>query len=292
MNYRSISKITQNPWAPGFLGRGHKARAILDGMPYNETDPFVLFMDDNIDLPGGEPVGGAHPHAGFEVLTLVLHSKDKDWPAGSFELMTAGKGIIHSDDITEPQQMRILQVWLALPKKDRYAQPFHQRILLEEVPTFKNDNMEVRVYSGSSQGLTSPLRNRTPFTLVDFHLNLNKHAIARQDLPNQYQGLIYVIEGSVKVGDKTVRAEQAGWINSLNSDGNDILQFEALEQPTRFVLYAGQPHREPTVHYGPFVADSMEAISQMYKDFRRGMYPHLKQLPEQFKLRFTPETTH
>src|SRR5690606_8897153 len=80
-------------WHNGFLGTGHRAMAVLEGVPYKDSDPFILFMDDSLNLPGGEPVGGAHPHAGFETLSLVLEGNEKDWKTGSFELMTAGKAL-------------------------------------------------------------------------------------------------------------------------------------------------------------------------------------------------------
>lgn len=55
---RNISKITQNPWHNGLLGTGYQAMAVLDSVPYKDSDPFILFMDDSLSLPDGEPVGG------------------------------------------------------------------------------------------------------------------------------------------------------------------------------------------------------------------------------------------
>ena len=279
---RNISKITQNPWHSGFLGTGHQAMSVLDGVGYKDSDPYILFMDDSLELPGGEPVGGAHPHAGFETLTLVLEGNEKGWKTGSFELMTAGKGIIHAEEITSEQKVRILQVWLVLPPEKRYIQPFLQKIPLEEVPKIKTDAYEIRVYSGSSNGLTSPLKNHTPFTLVDYRLE--KNAKVKQEIPARYNGLVYVLKGDVKAGDKIIKAEQAGWLDKTTEKGNSEMQFEALDSDTHFVLYAGQPHHVPVVHHGPFVADSMEDIAQMYRDFRQGKFPHLNDLPDEQKV--------
>jgi len=284
---RNISKITQNHWHNGFLGTGHRAMAVLDGVPYKDSDPFILFMDDSLNLPGGEPVGGAHPHAGFETLSLVLEGNEKDWKTGSFELMTAGKGIIHTEEITSKQKLRMLQVWLVLPPEKRYAQPFLQRMLLEDVPKIKTDTYEIRVYSGSSNGLISPLKNHTPFTLVDFRLE--EKAVVTQEIPSHYNGLVYVLKGSVKAGDKIIKAEQAGWLEKITENGESELQFEALVNDTHFVLYAGQPHNVPVVHHGPFVADTMEDIAQMYKDFRQGKFPHLNDLPSKQKIIYSSE---
>ncbi|MGB7526983.1 pirin family protein [Sphingobacterium cellulitidis] len=287
---RNISKITQNHWHNGFLGTGHRAMAVLDGVPYKDSDPFILFMDDSLNLPGGEPVGGAHPHAGFETLSLVLEGNEKDWKTGSFELMTAGKGIIHTEEITSKQKLRMLQVWLVLPPEKRYAQPFLQRMLLEEVPKIKTDTYEIRVYSGSSNGLISPLKNHTPFTLVDFRLE--EKAVVTQEIPSHYNGLVYVLKGSVKAGDKIINAEQAGWLEKITENGESELQFEALVNDTHFVLYAGQPHNVPVVHHGPFVADTMEDIAQMYRDFRQGKFPHLNDLPSIQKISYTSQISN
>src|SRR5690606_33688008 len=147
------------------------------------------------------PVGGAHPHAGFETLTLVLKGNKTDWKTGSFEIMTAGKGIIHTEEITSEQNLHILQVWLVLPPEKRWAEPQLQRILLENVPTIKNDNFEIHVYSGSSNGLTSPVQNHTPLTLVEYKMKSNQNIV--QELPPEYNGLIYVLSGSVQIGEKT-----------------------------------------------------------------------------------------
>lgn len=287
---RNISKITQNHWHNGFLGTGHRAMAVLDGVSYKDSDPFILFMDDSLNLPGGEPVGGAHPHAGFETLSLVLEGNERDWKTGSFELMTAGKGIIHTEEITSKQKLRMLQVWLVLPPEKRYAQPFLQRMLLEDVPKIKTDTYEIRVYSGSSNGLTSPLKNHTPFTLVDFRLMSG--AVVTQEIPSHYNGLVYVLKGSVKAGDKIIKAEQAGWLEKITENGESELHFEALVNDTHFVLYAGQPHNVPVVHHGPFVADTMEDIAQMYRDFRQGKFPHLNDLPSIQKISYTSQISN
>ncbi|WP_353182042.1 pirin-like C-terminal cupin domain-containing protein [Parapedobacter lycopersici] len=282
MKQRSIAKITRNHWHNGFLGAGHKAMAVLDGTSFKESDPFILFMDDSLDLPGGKPVGGPHPHAGFETLTLVLEGNGKDWETGSFELMTAGNGIIHTEEITSKQQLRILQVWLVLPPEERWTRPQLQRILLEDVPKIKTADYEIRVYSGSSNGLTSPLKNHTPFTLVDFRLN--RRAEIRQEIPAHYNGLVYMLKGSILVGDKTIKAEEAGWLSPSGEAGEML--FRALEDDTRFVLYAGRPHNVPVIHHGPFVADSMEDIARLYREFRGGTFPHLNELATERKVNY------
>jgi quercetin 2,3-dioxygenase len=281
---RTISKITQNPWHQGFLGRGHSASAVLDGIPFEESDPFILFMDDKLDLPGGEPVGGAHPHAGFETLTLVLQGNEKEWKTGSFELMTAGKGIVHTEEITSEQKIHILQVWLVLPPEKRWTTPFWQKIMLEEVPTIQTDNYQILVYSGSSNGLVSLLKNHTPLTLVDFKMKANQSV--SQELPTCYGGLVYVLKGSVQVGNKTIESGQAGWIDKPKGVLKSEIVFTSKSDVTHFILYAAQAHKAPVVSHGPFIGDTKEDIARLYKEYRNGEMPHLDDLPNTQKIEY------
>lgn len=285
MSQRTISKITQSHWHQGFLGTGHSASAVLDGMPYQDTDPFILFMDDKLNLPGGEPVGGAHPHAGFETLTLVLKGNDKDWKTGGFELMTAGKGIIHTEEITSKQDLHILQVWLVLPPEKRWSQPFWQKILVEDVPKIETENYQILVYSGTSNGLTSPMQNHTPLTLVDFRMNNNQ--TISQKLPNNYNGLIYVLNGAVQVGNKTIIAGQAGWLDKVKEDGNSEITFASKSDNTHFILYAALVHNAAVISHGPFIGDTMEDIARLYKEYRNGEMPHLDNLPDNQKIEYS-----
>lgn len=285
MLQRTITKITQNPWHRGFLGTGHSASAVLDGVPYLESDPFVLFMDDKLNLPGGDPVGGAHPHAGFETLTLVLQGNEKDWKTGSFELMTAGKGIIHTEEITSEQDLHILQVWLALPPEKRWTKPFWQKILLEDVPTIQTENYRILVYSGTSHGLVSPIKNHTPLTLADFKIKANQRL--SQELPAEYSGLVYVLNGEVQVGNKTIEAGQAGWLDKPRLRTESEISFTSSSGETRFILYAARAHKAPVVSHGPFIGDTMDDIARLYKEYRNGAMPHLNNLPADQKVDYS-----
>lgn len=60
-------------------------------------------MEDTIKVSGGEPVGGAHLHAGFEMATLPVYNNLKgENKTGTFELLTAGSGVIHTETTYEP----------------------------------------------------------------------------------------------------------------------------------------------------------------------------------------------
>lgn len=282
MEQRKITEVHTTPTQQGFLGEGHLATVVIDGSDFSRTDPFILLMDDQLNLPGGAPVGGPHPHAGFETVTLVLEGNEKEWITGSLEVMTAGKGIIHTEESTTQTQLRILQLWLVLPPDKRWIEPFFQRLLPEAVPTQKMPDAEIRVYSGSSQGMTSPLQHQTPFTLVSFDLEQEKEI--RQEIPATYNGFIYMLSGSIRVGTTRLQKGQVAWIDKPDDAGLNEIVFHSGVEGAHFVFYAGEPQQAAIVQHGPFVGDTKEDIAQLYREYRQGAMIHLNDLPDNKKI--------
>src|SRR5438309_2521548 len=99
---RKLTTIDTPQGQPGFLGNGHIARPVIQ-RSFAESDPFILLMDDMLDKQDEVPVGGPHPHAGFETVSLLLEGEIGDaahrMHDGDFEMMTAGSGIIHTETI-------------------------------------------------------------------------------------------------------------------------------------------------------------------------------------------------
>jgi redox-sensitive bicupin YhaK (pirin superfamily) len=134
LHQRQISRVTTVPkLAPGFVGPGHLAAPVIPSDDFVLTDPFIALMDDHLDI-GNRPVGGAHPHAGFETVTLLLEGSiyDRDEggiiKAGEVQWMTAGRGIVHGENVGTKGKVRLLQLWLTLPKADRWTEPGFQTI--------------------------------------------------------------------------------------------------------------------------------------------------------------------
>ena len=282
---RGISRVVNVPPAePGFVGPGHLAAPVVSPENFEMTDPFILLMDDYLDI-GNRPVGGPHPHAGFETVTLILDGAifDRDeggtLNAGEVQWMTAGSGIIHSEDVRTKGKVRLLQLWLTLPKNKRWTAPDFQVIQGNSIPVRRENGAEIRVYSGSSAGLHSGTRNHVPVSLAE--IKLEPRASAKLDLPASYNGFAFVIDGSVQIGDKVLNAGQVGWLDRPTNNGTSVLQVAASESGARLVLYAGQPQGDPIVSYGPFIGDTKQDIARLYTEYQAGRFPRLSELKKQ-----------
>src|SRR5215218_1039470 len=194
---RNLVKIETPKSQPGFLGPDHTARPVISGN-FSDSDPFIFLMDDFLDKKDNEPVGGPHPHAGFETVSLLLEGEIGDaahkMKGGDFQLMTAGSGIVHTEAIDKAVKMRLLQLWVNLPKKDRSATPRVQNLPLEHVPTVTGNGVDIKLYSGSLAGLHSPVQNYVPMIIAD--ITIKPGATTIQEIPANFNTFLYVIKGS------------------------------------------------------------------------------------------------
>lgn len=276
---RPVARKTRAaPQGPGFAGPGHTAGEVFGPRDIARTDPFVMLMDDRLDFHPGQPVGEPHPHAGLETVTLLLEGSLNDPAEGLLEKgdlawMSAGRGVIHNEDVTATGYARILQLWVALPQALRGGLPDFELVPLSSLPIRREPGVEARLYSGRSGALVSPTRNRVPITIVDFRLEPG--ARVNQALPGAYTGFFLVDAGSVEAGGMALTAGELGWIDRLDAAETD-LALQAGPDGARVVLYAGQPIGEPLVQRGPFVAGSEAEITDFHRQYRSGAFARMR----------------
>jgi redox-sensitive bicupin YhaK (pirin superfamily) len=277
--------VTAAP-SPGFIGDGHTAVAVVDANDFARHDPFIILMDDRIDLEAGREAGGAHPHGGFETVTFVVEGELRDRDEGTLKegdilWMTAGSGVIHNEHVVPLGKTRILQLWLTLPRSARWSAPRFERIAREDVPVRREKGVEARIYSGSSAGLRATTHNYVPVTLLD--VRLEPGARFEQELPNTYNGFLYVLDGDAIVGDDEIRIStgNVGWLAEpkLNASSDvSSVRITAGKEGARLVIYAGERQGVPIVQHGPFVGDNRADIVRLSDLYRTGKMPRISEL--------------
>ena len=278
---RKLETVYKPAAGPGFLGKGHTASPVI-AVDFTQSDPFIMLMDDKLEKTDDIPVGGPHPHAGFETVSLVVNGEfgegEHAMSAGDFEIMTAGSGIVHTETISQPTKMRLFQLWLNLPKKDRQTTPRVQRLKSEHVPGLSAKGVHVKVYSGSFAGVTSPIRNHTPLIIAD--ISMDAGASITGMIPADFSTFLYVIEGAVNAGadGRILAVDQVGWLDRADSPGVSELALTGSDKGARLVLYAAQPQHHEIVSHGPFIADSMDDIRRLYSKYRAGQMEHINEV--------------
>ncbi len=279
VNRRIVRTVTTAAPAEVLPGIAHTS--LISPEERELSDPFLLMSDDRIDGGHGARVGGAHPHAGMESATLLLEGSIKDGDAtalqaGDLQWMTAGSGIVHDEAVIARGSVRLLQLWITLPHGRRWAAPGFQDVHLDSLPIRREPGVVVRLYSGRSGALVSPTRNQVPVTLADFLLEAGSSV--DQDLPASYNGFLYLLDGSVRVGADELQAGQVGWLDRPPREGPSNLHLIAGESGARLILYAGEPQSTPVVMQGPFVGEARADISRLNEEYQQGRFPHMSEL--------------
>lgn len=287
---RKVAMIKTPQASPGFLGKGHMAVNVIDGSAQGQTDPFILLIDDHVDLPGNEVVGGPHPHAGFEIGTLVLEGDTGIGKHGSatgdLEWLTAGSGVVHTEEIKSSVKLRILQLWIRLPKDKMWVEPKWQKISKISVPALQFGGSEVLVYSGKAFGLSSPIHTEVP-TLI-LHCTLAAQDELEIPLPSDYNVLIYMLSGSVYIGEDEsfIRSNEVAWLDKPAQITDSCLKIKGSNASSIFVLYAAQPQGYDILRKGPFISDEESKLQELYAKFRSGQMPYATELSDSHRISY------
>jgi len=255
---RGIGRVvTTAPPEPGFIGEGHTAVAVVDGKEFEQNDPFIALMDDRIDLEPGREAGGAHPHGGVRDGDFVVEGKLRDRDEGMLETgdvlwMTAGSGVIHNENVVPQGKSRILQLWLTASAEcalDGAPIRAPSRAMLRPCDTSPAWRRAFTV-AAPDPSQRRPT-NYVPVTLID--LRLHPHARFEQQLPDSYNGFLYVLGGDVFVGRSGTRlaAGQVGWLAEPERGMSNVapVHITAGREGARVVLYAGQRQGVPIVQH-------------------------------------------
>jgi len=290
---RSIGRVvTTAPPSPGFIGDGHTAVTVVDAKEFVRNDPFIVLMDDRIDLEPGREAGGAHPHGGFETVTFVVEGELRDRDEGTLRTgdvlwMTAGSGVIHNENVVPLGKSRILQLWLTLPRNARWSAPRFEHIARDSVPVRREPGVEARVYSGESGSARATAHNYVPVTLVD--VRLEPGASFEQELPDSYNGFLYVLDGAISVGAERTRlsAGQVGWLAGalVKTSNGGAVRIAAGDEGARLIIYAGERQGVPIVLHGPFVGESRADIVRLSDLYRTGKMPRISELARKSRRR-------
>lgn len=289
----SKTKIIESVISPPpyhWVGNGFKVNGIFpEGLKSeNRMSPFFL-LDYNAktDFPPSEkPRGvGVHPHRGFETVTIAYKGKVEHHDSrgyhgiiseGDVQWMTAGSGILHKEYHEKEFSKKgglfqMVQLWVNLPAKYKMITPKYQPILYNNFGKYNlpDNNGIVNVIAGNFNNIDGPAFTFSPMNVYD--IKLNKSAILKIELPENYNTGILLIEGNSIINEQKVY--ENNFILFKNT-GTEIL-LNALTNCT-FLVLSGEPINEPIVAHGPFLMNTDEEIQNAINDYYAGKFGNLE----------------
>ncbi|MDQ6704195.1 MAG: pirin family protein [Pseudomonadota bacterium] len=276
-----------------FIRRNNQRHWVGDGFPVRNIfsydgdaatlSPF-LHLDyagpENFPPSEGRRGVGAHPHRGFETVTIAysgeVEHRDSSGGGGiirpgDVQWMTAASGLVHeefhgSEYAKRGGPFEMIQLWVNLSAKDKKAPPGYQNITNAQIPRvdLPSGAGTVRVIAGNYQGTQGPAHIFSPMNVWDVRLKAGKSVEFR--VPAGWTAALFVLKGRFRLGS----GETAGAAELAVLEREDeTFAIEAREDTTLLFL-SGQPIDEPVVGQGPFVMNTQAEIDQAVADYRNG----------------------
>jgi quercetin 2,3-dioxygenase len=122
---------------------------------------------------------GPHPHIGLHTVTWLIAGEllhrdslgsDQVIRPGQLNLMTAGNGVVHSEEATGVYRgvLHGIQLWVAQPEATRHARPEFEHH--DELPRIEVRNGVVTVLVGALDDVSSPARADSPLLGAELDL--------------------------------------------------------------------------------------------------------------------------
>ena len=227
------------------------------------------FVDLMIPPDSDEPAPleiGPHPHIGLSTVTWLFEGEalhgdslgtEQLIKPGQLNLMTAGRGIAHSELGTRPG-LRGVQMWIAQPERTRHGSSRFEHHA--ELPESALPGADATVLVGSLAGAHSPAAVDTP--LVGAELRLRGGAV-EIPMDRSFEHCLVPVDRPVKVGDAIV---EPGWLG-LVPVGVEQLPIETEGSGT-VMLLGGVPLGEQIQMWWNFVARNREELTEAWRDWQ------------------------
>lgn len=273
----------------------------VDHYPQGTADltPAVDVSDRPLGQDFGNPSGWnmyhgttvpgfpAHPHRGFETITVVRRGfvdhadstgASARYGGGDVQWVTAGGGVSHSEMFPLLNQdgdndFELYQIWLNLPARDKSAPAEFTMQWNEDIPDVALDGARVRVIAGRFAGGDAPAPPANSWAsdvtsdVAIWLVDLEPGAVV--ELPAatspDARRVLYVHGDGARVHVDGTDVE-SGW--GYAPDDGATLTVRA-ETAATVLMLQGVPIGEPVAARGPFVMNTEREILEAYDDYRR-----------------------
>lgn len=259
---------------------GFSVRRALPTARRRMVGPFIFFdrMGPAIIKAGDAMDVRPHPHIGLSTVTYLFDGAIRHRDSlgtemvirpGDVNLMTAGRGIVHSERSPEemrgnPLSMSGLQTWLALPESLEEMDPGFEHTPTTALPELSDGGSHARVVMGRFGGALSPVKQHAGTLYVD--LRLEGSASAPFDAEWEERAL-YLLEGEIEIAGDRFGSDQL-----LVFRPGDAITIKAGPSGARMMLFGGDGIPGKRHIWWNFVSSSKERIEQAKAEWRSGRF--------------------
>jgi redox-sensitive bicupin YhaK (pirin superfamily) len=258
---------------------GFQVRRALPTARRRMVGPFIFFdqMGPALLRAGQALDVRPHPHIGLSTVTYLFDGKIRHRDSlgtemviepGDVNLMTAGRGIVHSERTPEelrgaPMSVSGLQTWLALPDDKEEIAPVFTNTARTDLPQFDADGVKGRLIIGDFSGLRSPVKATSETLYADLRLAPG----ARIKIPaDAEERAVYTLEGEIAISGDVFPRERL----LVFKPGDEIIV--SSESGAHFMLFGGASLGTKRYIWWNFVSSSKERIEQAKEEWKTGRF--------------------
>ena len=257
-----------------------KVRRALPTRQRTMVGPFI-FVDEfgPARLPPGEGMDvRPHPHLNLATVTYLfdgaIEHRDslgsrKVIEPGSINLMTAGKGIVHSE--RSPAASRAagpsfygMQTWLALPDGKEEVEPAFDHVAESGLPLVESGGASARVLMGTLWGASAATPCHSPTIYADIVLAAGGSVPIDSDADER---AVMLVGGEAELDGQLLEP----FALYVLAPGHAALLSSA--RGGRAMLLGGGAFSTPRHVYWNFVSSSRERIAQAKEDWKAMRFP-------------------
>jgi redox-sensitive bicupin YhaK (pirin superfamily) len=231
---------------------------------------------EDVSRTGGMQVW-AHPHTGLQTVSWLFEGEVEHRDSlgsrvtvrpGELNIMTAGRGIVHSEMSRpdRPPRLHGVQLWVALPDHDRDTQPRFETYA--DLPDLVRPGVRGKILVGELDGVRSPTRQSSPLCGAD--LQLEARAAVELSIDPTFEYGVFVVAGSVLVESSPVAVDQLLYLGT----GRGRMQLSSSEG-SRLIILGGLPFDTEIVMWWNFIGRSHEEIEAFRQEWagREARFP-------------------
>lgn len=265
-------------------------RALLEGR--NIGEDFEL--RDGFRMYHGNEVPGfpAHPHRGFETVTIVLkgvvdHFDSKGsvgrYANGDVQWLTTGNGCQHTEMFPlvhrdKPNPLELFQIWLNLPAKSKTAEPEYKMLWSEDIPQIINETSGktiVKLISGNLYDKKSLKPNSASWAIDEvnhvgiFLINMEpKSTFSLPAVSKTLNRNLYFYEGaSIQIDGEIIQNN-----SRVKVAGDEEIIITNGDVESNILVLEGEPINEPVAQYGPFVMNTKAEIYATFAEYEQTQF--------------------
>ncbi|TGQ63666.1 pirin family protein [Mesorhizobium sp. M00.F.Ca.ET.186.01.1.1] len=258
---------------------GFEVRRALPTAKRRLVGPFIFFdrMGPAILRAGQALDVRPHPHIGLSTVTYLFDGRIRHRDSlgtemviepGDVNLMTAGRGIVHSERTPEelrgaPMSISGLQTWLALPDGKEEVAPVFENTAALRLPEIDAEGVGGRIVVGDFQGLRSPVRADSETLYADLTLAPGASVKIPADAEER---AIYTLQGEVSISGDVFPAERL----LVFRPGDEIIV--SSQSGAHFMLFGGASLGSKRYIWWNFVSSSKERIEQAKQEWKTGRF--------------------